>query len=106
MRRRVTSLTAFAGSVLLWAVTGYQDHGAPIGHLAHVQTAFAQVVSFIQSFNGSPTAPQPFSQHPEYANWDVQVHSRAPSRWASLDPIQAQHGSDCSGPPAAHSNTS
>lgn len=39
-------------------------------------------------------------------DWDVQVHSRDPGTWFSLEPINAQHGADCGAPPASHVNTS
>lgn len=49
---------------------------------------------------GAPTSPLPFAQDPEYATFDVQLHQRDAS--ANLTPMTAQHGSDCSGPPATH----
>ena len=59
-------------------------------------------------FDGQPTSPQPFVNHPDYANFDVQVHSRSAATWGdnSLESIQAQHGADCSSPPASHENHS
>ena len=53
-----------------------------------------------ETFDGAPSAPQAFSD----AEWDVQVHDR--NEWFTLPAIQAQHGSDCAGPPATHTNTS
>ena len=55
------------------------------------------------TFDGTPSAPLPISQHPDYLNWDVQVHERGST--TSLPLINAQHGADCSAPPATHPNT-
>ena len=57
-------------------------------------------------FDGLPSSPQPFSQHPEYVGWDVQVHSRDAQTWTDLESMQAGHGPDCSAPPATHENHS
>jgi hypothetical protein len=59
----------------------------------------------LAAFDGFPAAPLPFSQHPEYAGYDVQVHSRSPQPWAALHPMQAEHGPNCSAPPASHSTS-
>jgi len=57
----------------------------------------------IETFDGgTPAAPLSFSD----ADWDVQVHSRDTDTWTNLEPIHAQHGPDCSAPPATHVNTS
>lgn len=61
--------------------------------------------SFIATVDGSPPSPAP-AANSSLADWDVQVHSRNPETWFALDPIQAQHGSDCAGPPAMHVNSS
>ena len=53
-------------------------------------------------FDGLPSSPQPFTQHPEYAGWDVQVHSRDVQTWTDLESMQAEHAIDCSPPPATH----
>jgi hypothetical protein len=58
------------------------------------------------SFDGAPPAPLSFNQTADYATFDVQVHSRDPVTWQTLDPINAQHGADCSAPPASHLVTS
>ncbi len=55
-----------------------------------------------ETFDGNPASPQAFSD----AEWDFQVHSRDQGSWYSLPPINAGHGSDCSAPPATHTNTS
>lgn len=50
---------------------------------------------------GTPATPEPVSQNPAYAHYDVQVHNR--DRFAQWDAtMAAQHGSSCEGPPATH----
>ncbi len=51
-------------------------------------------------FDGTPTTPQAFSTHPDYANFDVQLYDDAHPYVP--EPINAQHGTDCSAPPATH----
>lgn len=68
--------------------------------------AFVASASNPATFEGAPASPQPFIQHAEFADWDVQVHSRDPETWYNLESINAQHGADCSAPPASHPNTS
>ena len=53
---------------------------------------------FTFSWQGSPATPQPWTP----ADWDVIVHSRDTQTWAQPDPMQAEHGADCSPPPATH----
>lgn len=62
--------------------------------------------TFTDGFAGSPAAPLPFSQLGNATAWDVQVHSRDSGTWNSLEPMQAQHGPDCAGPPATHTTSS
>lgn len=57
------------------------------------------------TFDGTPATPQAFTQLGQ-TEWDVQVHSRDSSSWFTLPSINAQHGSNCSAPPASHVNTS
>ncbi|MGE0600075.1 MAG: hypothetical protein AB7J35_09580 [Dehalococcoidia bacterium] len=54
---------------------------------------------FLATFDDNPDSP---TSACGAAGWDVVVHSRAPATWYSLDPIDAQHGMDCAGPPATH----
>lgn len=54
--------------------------------------------SFLDTFDGSPTNPQPFGSHPASANWDIAVQSRDTSTWQTLEAMDAHHGADC-GPP-------
>lgn len=56
--------------------------------------------SFLETFDGSPTTPQPW--HP--SNWDIQVHSRDYSAWYNLEEMDAHHGPDCSSPLDANGN--
>lgn len=55
--------------------------------------------AFVETFDGDPAAPAPW----EPAGWEVTVHRRA---WAAdnykLNGMNAQHGPDCSAPPATH----
>jgi hypothetical protein len=59
-------------------------------------------------FDGSPPSPLAFTSHPEFAAWDVQVHSRDVDTWGddAMDPVGAGHGPDCGAPPATHHVTS
>jgi hypothetical protein len=48
---------------------------------------------------GMPSSPQPWQP----SNWDVQVHIRDMQRSGdAIDPQRADHGADCSAPPAQH----
>ena len=55
-------------------------------------------VAFAAEFAGNPDAPQSFSTHPDYANYDVQIHTRnsATTDFVTLPSMQAHHGTDCS----------
>src|SRR5487761_1922890 len=57
---------------------------------------------FVASFPGAPTAPAPVAFSPLLSNFDVQVHSRDQSTWYQLEPMTAEHGSNCAAPPATH----
>src|SRR5688572_3396838 len=52
----------------------------------------------LADFEGTPSSPQPLND----PRWAVDVDSRDPSTWDLLDPMNAQHGPDCSAPPATH----
>jgi len=56
----------------------------------------------VYSFPGAPTAPAPVAFSPLLSNFDVQVHSRDQSTWYQLEPMTAEHGSNCAAPPATH----
>ncbi len=62
------------------------------------------------TFDGTPSAPLPigtgYTDPGDGMVFDVQVHSRDSSSWQALPAIQAEHGADCSAPPATHTNTS
>lgn len=53
---------------------------------------------FQEGFSGDPAAPQPWRS----PIWEVVVHSRDISTWNTLERMQAEHGDDCSPPPASH----
>lgn len=57
---------------------------------------------FSESFSGSPNTPTPWKP----GSWDVTVHSRDVDTFYELEPMQAMHGSNCSGPPATHAVSS
>ena len=57
--------------------------------------------AFIATIDGKPDQPLALCG---IRGWDIQVHSRNNDTWLALEPMQAQHGSDCAGPPAAHAN--
>jgi hypothetical protein len=59
---------------------------------------FAQSTFWISMFDGRPSSPQQYNP----STWDVLVHSRNGDTWKQLEPMQAHHGSTCSGPPATH----
>lgn len=59
--------------------------------------------SYTATFDGAPASPQPVAA--SLQDFDVQVHSRDVDTWFSLESIAAQHGADCSAPPATHVNT-
>ncbi len=52
------------------------------------------------SFTGAPTSPLPAAA--ALQGWDVQVHSRDAGTWYQTESMVAQHGADCSAPPATH----
>lgn len=60
---------------------------------------------FTASFTGAPPAPLPYSVGTFMDGFDVQVHNNSMTGADSLPSIQAQHGADCSSPPAAHTAT-
>src|SRR5262245_25446435 len=60
--------------------------------------AFAQTSSWISLFTGRPSSPQQYNP----STWDILVHSRDRENWTQLEPMAAQHGADCSAPPATH----
>src|SRR5882672_3916124 len=47
---------------------------------------------------GTPAAPTPWNP----STWDIAVHIRNNYQFGGLDAMQAQHGADCSAPPATH----
>lgn len=61
-------------------------------------TAPEPTVSFMDTFDGAPAHPTPWSS----ARWDITVHSRDVSNWYSLDAMDAQHGPNCESPATTH----
>jgi hypothetical protein len=62
------------------------------------------------TFSGSPSAPLAAGAPGAagaglLAHMDVQVHSRDSNTWYQLEPMDAEHGPDCAGPPATHHET-
>ncbi len=84
MRARIT-LTALAVAIAL----GSSVHSnAPTAAYSHDSYSFG--------FPGDPITPQPFS----HSDWDVLVHNRDID--TEFEPFLAQHGPNCSAPPATH----
>ena len=54
--------------------------------------------TFLETFDGMPASPTPFSS----ARWDVRRNITDYQKWASGEPVAAQHGPDCGPPPATH----
>lgn len=52
------------------------------------------------TFDGAPSVPTPYTG----TDLDVQVHSRDVGTWYDLESMQAEHGANCSAPPATHEN--
>lgn len=59
---------------------------------------WAQVQSYIATFDGAPTTILPYAP----AGWGLQVHSREATTWDQLVPMAADHGDTCTAPPATH----
>ncbi|MFN0146599.1 MAG: hypothetical protein ACKVT1_08820 [Dehalococcoidia bacterium] len=71
--------------------------------------AFGAGTPSTATFTGAPLSPASMAGVPggaALANFDVQVHSRDSNTWYQLENMNAQHGSDCSAPPATHSTNS
>lgn len=52
---------------------------------------------FLETFNGAPTTPQPFTQIGQNA-WDIAVHSRDIDTLQTLHQQEAHHGPECTPP--------
>ncbi len=57
---------------------------------------------FLDTFDGAPTAPAPYPTVAPLSAWDVTVHSRDSVTFHTLEPMTADHGTDCAAPPATH----
>jgi hypothetical protein len=73
----------------------------PAIYIATFITALAVGLVFAQ-FDGAPSSPQNFLAQTESADWDIQRHIRDISDWDVMQSMNAQHGTDCSAPPANH----
>jgi len=60
------------------------------------------VAPYTFNFEGNPPAPQAWNP----SSWDVVVNSRDTDTFGELEGMEAQHGADCSAPPATHFNSS
>lgn len=65
---------------------------------AAVAMAAIEGSGFLETFDGSPAAPQPW--HPEH--WAVDFRPDSDPRGPGLSPMHASHGPDCAPPPATH----
>ena len=63
------------------------------------RSASAAPAPYTFNWNGAPASPQPWDG--SAGNWDLIVHTRDGTSDA-MQAMQAQHGSDCSPPPATH----
>ncbi|GIV88477.1 MAG: hypothetical protein KatS3mg055_0995 [Chloroflexus sp.] len=54
---------------------------------------------FTETFTGEPSQPQSWNP----TNWEVTIHSRDVNTWYQLEAMPAEHGTDCSPPPALRS---
>ena len=50
------------------------------------------------TFDGAPATPQLFVS----LDWDVTIFVADYNDWYTPQPVAAQHGADCSAPPASH----
>src|SRR5438045_6420250 len=78
--------------------------GLPLTAVAFALAVFSGFGIALAEFDATPDKPLPLATLPEAAQWDIQIHSRDPKTWADdrLTPMSAEHGPDCSGPPATH----
>lgn len=75
---------------------------APGGYLTQVAEAVSQSAPYKRAFAPSTSAPVPWTQVAALNSFDIVTHSRA--YHFGYPSIPAQHGSDCSAPPATHLN--
>lgn len=54
--------------------------------------------SYMQTFTGMPSTPAAYRP----PGWDVQIQSRDSGTWTDLEPMLADHGPACEGPPLQH----
>mgnify|MGYP000979022479 CR=1 FL=1 len=75
-----------------------QPIDCPAGSLQQLASSNAGP-TFKATFDGAPGEPLGMCRT---AGWDIQVHSRDSSTWYQMEGMAAQHGPDCSPPPATH----
>jgi hypothetical protein len=56
---------------------------------------------FVETFDGEPESPLAYRS----PDWDITVHSRDVETWFELEPMQADHSSDCGPPTLTHTVT-
>lgn len=66
--------------------------------LALTYTSAGAPGTFLETFDGTPGAPTPFSSD----RWDVRRNITDYKLWGVGQPMEAQHGADCSAPPGTH----
>lgn len=71
--------------------------------LTILSTHHVQAADFLETFDGKPSAPQPFTQTGQ-TTWDVSIHSRNIDTWDKMVPFSPHHGPDC-GPPLTSTAT-
>lgn len=93
-------------AIIFLTVVSQGGWNAQVALLPRLRAEPGPTASFLETFDGRPGAPQPFTEHSSRERFDVQVHSRGVRPWSALTGMHAQHGGDCSGPPKAHATTS
>lgn len=83
------------------AFVSYRSSTHSFNALTDLDQAQAQssTVTFVETFNGAPTAPLEINQHPSFANWDIFVHHRDFNPYSPLPQslvVNAHHNSQCS----------
>ena len=93
----VLAVTAVASIDLMPGGSGHAGHAESS---SVVRAALAQATTFLQTFNGAPGAPQPWTP----TDWDVQINvsDSYQGDGSTIDTMQAHHSAGCGGPPATH----
>ena len=90
---------------LVFVAVGLILGGLTIAALSRSDAAIASGGSALFSFDGMPASPLPYTQGSFLDGWDVQLHDRdnQKNNPGTLESFNAEHGADCSAPPATHS---